>query len=421
MTWWQTDRPVRERFVSAYIGCADFGQLLFFLAIATMNSLDAAPCVAAGWSGVLTPHLLASSLAYGTGLDDLPPATVGPLVDATLRCMSGDPDWTDWWIDDVVLELDGVTGIPPSAAECIATNYVRELGIERVVERRVLTLPVLTLTAADLAAIDAPGCGADLAPPALALGQVGDCLADVFRTAVWPVVACTSPHNGEILDVTDLTGVVTEWPGWSAMNDRGRLVCTAAADAARQQRSRRPTGRSRCGGCRPRGRHGRRAGGSSRASSAPSPTATGPHHRVSSRRRRHRRREGRRRVVPAQSPLAGGGDGWHRHLVGLAPHRHRHRSVGPRGPVLTDREVAAAPTAADGLPPARCGDRPRQLPGERGGGGAGVRGRVADRRSRSCVWSSRSASPTRSPASRGRCAGSCRSPCPRSAATGAIA
>ncbi len=131
-----------------------------------------------------------------------------------------------------MLELDGVTGIPPSAAECIATNYVRELGIERVVERRVLTLPVLTLTAADLATIDAPGCGAELAPPALALGQVGDCLADVFRTAVWPVVACTSPHNGEILDVTDLTGVVTEWPGWSAMNDRGRRVCMAAADAA---------------------------------------------------------------------------------------------------------------------------------------------------------------------------------------------
>ena len=77
-TWWQTDRPIRERFMIAYVGCADFDQLLFFLAIATMNSLDAAPCVAAGWSGVLTPHLLASSLAYGTGLDDLPPATVGP-------------------------------------------------------------------------------------------------------------------------------------------------------------------------------------------------------------------------------------------------------------------------------------------------------------------------------------------------------
>ena len=109
-TWWQTDRPIRERFVSAYVGCADFDQLLFFLAIATMNSLDAAPCVAAGWSGVLTPDLLASSLAYGTGLDDLPPATVGPLVDAALRCMSGDPGWTDWWTDDVVLELDGVRG-----------------------------------------------------------------------------------------------------------------------------------------------------------------------------------------------------------------------------------------------------------------------------------------------------------------------
>ncbi len=51
-TWWETDRPIRERFVSAYVGCADFDQLLFFLAIATMNSLDAAPCVAAGWSRV---------------------------------------------------------------------------------------------------------------------------------------------------------------------------------------------------------------------------------------------------------------------------------------------------------------------------------------------------------------------------------
>ena len=85
------------------------------------------------------------------------------------------------------------------------------------------------------------------------------------------------------------------------------------------------------------------------------------------------------RVVRAHSPLAGRGDGRGRHLVGLAPHRHRHRSVGPRGPVLADREVAAAPTAADGLAAARRGDRPRQLPGERGGGGTGVRGRAADR------------------------------------------
>jgi hypothetical protein len=230
-TWWQTDRAVRQRFTSAYVGCTDYDQLLFFLAIATMNTLDAAPCVAAGWSAVLTPALLASSLAYGTGLDDLPPATVGPLVDATLRCMSGG-DWTDWWIDDVALELDGVTGIPPSATECLARNYVRELGVERVIERRVLTLPVLTLNALDLAAIDPSGCGAQLATPEFALGQLGDCLADVFRTAVWPVVACTGPHNGEILAVTDLTGVVPEWPGWSAMNDRGRSVCTAAADAA---------------------------------------------------------------------------------------------------------------------------------------------------------------------------------------------
>ena len=326
----------------AYVGCADFDQLLFILAMATMNSLDAAPCVAAGWSGVLTPQVLASSLAYGAGLDDLPPATVGPLVDATLRCMSGGPGWTDWWIEDVVLELDGVTGIPPSAAECIATNYVRELGIERVVERRVLTLPVLTLNAVDLAAIDASGCGADLAPPALTLGQVGDCLADVFRTAVWPVVACTSPHNGEILDVTDLSGVVTEWPGWSAMNDRGRRVCAAAADAAR-------------------------ATAESAADRAftvwwlpPTRAAMGERREAHHVPRQPTRRRGLDRTIGSRpdaegiegvrgqpcrscaSPLAGGGDGWLRHLVGLAPHRHRHRPGGPRRPVLTDREVAAA-------------------------------------------------------------------------------
>ena len=83
--------------------------------------------------------------------------------------------------------------------------------------------------------------------------------------------------------------------------------------------------------------------------------------------------------MPSRSPLARDGDGCLRHLVGLAPHRHRHRSGGARGPVLADREMAAAPTAAAGLPSARCRDRPRQLPGERGGGGAGSGGRVADR------------------------------------------
>ena len=423
MAWWQTDRPdprtVRERL-----------RRLRRLRTAALLPGDRDDELARrrtvrrrGMGGVLTPHLLASSLAYGTGLDDLPPATVGPLVDATLRCMSGDPDWTDWWIDDVVLELDGVMGDSTVAAECIATNYVRELGIERVVERRVLTLPVLTLNAADLAAIDASGCGADLARPALALGQVGDCLADVFRAACLAGGGLHQPaqrrdprrhrphrcrHRVAGLDAT--------------MNDRGRRVCMAAADAARATAESAadraftvwwlpPTRAGWEGGGRritcivgPLGRRrlDRTIGSRSDAESVEGVTEAG-------------------RVVPAQSPLAGGGDGRVRHLVGLAPHRHRHRSGGARGPVLTDREVAAAPTAAAGLSSARCGDRPRQLPGERGGGGVGTRGRVAGRRPRSCVWSSRSASPMRSPASRGRCDGSYRSPCPRSAATGAIA
>jgi hypothetical protein len=227
--WWDIASERRLPIVAAYVGCSDIDSVLYVLAIGTVNALESAPCVAASWSSVLTADIIASSIAFGTGFDDLPPGVVARLVDGAVGCMTDDERW---WIDDVVLEIDGQYDLTPEQAMCVATNFVRKLGISRVVERRILTLPMLALSDADLAAIDLPACGVTVTLPPMTLGRVGDCLADVFRADEWPRVACDTPHNGEIIAAVDLTDVLVAWPGNQAMYDLAQISCVAVAEDA---------------------------------------------------------------------------------------------------------------------------------------------------------------------------------------------
>jgi hypothetical protein len=201
------------------------------LAIGAINSVEAAQCIESAWSGVRSADLIASSLAFGTGLDDLPPDVVSSLVDGAAPCIPVD----GWWIDDIAMELEPQYGFTPEQATCVATNFVQALTLGRAVERRVLTIPMLTLPDDDLAAVTI-GCGVTVTLPAMTPGDVGDCLAGMFREPEPREVSCDTPHNAEILAAIDLTADVPAWPGINAINDRAGLLCAAAAEDVAQDR-----------------------------------------------------------------------------------------------------------------------------------------------------------------------------------------
>jgi hypothetical protein len=132
LSWSAIPRETRLPIISAYLGCANIDAVVNLLAIGLINSLEASPCISAAWSGLLSAELIASTLAYGTGLDDLPPEVVNQLVDGAVPCLPDEP----WWIDDIAIELERQYDFTPAQATCVATNFVHILGIDRAVERR---------------------------------------------------------------------------------------------------------------------------------------------------------------------------------------------------------------------------------------------------------------------------------------------
>src|SRR5262249_5230413 len=152
---------------------------------------EAAPCVQQAWRGILTPQLVADSLASGTGLDDLPAPVLDQLVTGAVPCV---PDEA-WWIDDIGPELERDYSYSASDARCVARNMVDRLGLEAVLARRVLMIPLLTLSDEQLRVLDLAACGVtvDLLP--MTPGNPGDCLGEVFRDDYeWPKVPCDQPH-----------------------------------------------------------------------------------------------------------------------------------------------------------------------------------------------------------------------------------
>ena len=230
MAWYQIAAESRLLIMTAFVDCAGIGAVVNMLALDTINATEAGPCIAKAWSGVLTTDAIASSMSFLGGLDDLPPDVVSRLVTGVMFCMPAEQGWTNWWIDDIRLEIERRHDVTSEQANCVATNFVRRLGVERAVERRVLTIPVLALSDADLTAIDLAGCGASITLPPLIPGVVGDCLAAAEGDALR--VACDAPHEYEVIHLADITEIMPSWPGQAALSEHGSTACQAVAEAA---------------------------------------------------------------------------------------------------------------------------------------------------------------------------------------------
>jgi hypothetical protein len=59
--WWQIAPETRLPIMTAYLDFAGIGAVANMLALDTINSTEAAPCIAQAWSGLLTTDAIASS------------------------------------------------------------------------------------------------------------------------------------------------------------------------------------------------------------------------------------------------------------------------------------------------------------------------------------------------------------------------
>jgi hypothetical protein len=223
--WAALDGDDRYPVLVAYLACVDADVLANYVVIATLRTIDRVGCVRNLWGRGIEPAVLASSLAYGDGFDDLPPAAVDGLTAAAVACV---PD-PAWWIEDEASVL-AENGTAPADARCVATAYVDELGIEAVIRRRILTFDFVAASPDQLAAIDLPGrCAMEAPSPIVDLGVVpGDCVTGFGQGAGSVVVVrCDQHHNGEIVSSLDLTTVAPAWPGAQALVEDAARRCAA--------------------------------------------------------------------------------------------------------------------------------------------------------------------------------------------------
>ena len=230
LAWDQTAGDDTLPLAQAYLGCADPDALVNLLVIGTVKAIDSVPCIADAWRGELTADLVAQSVSYGRGLNDLPPELVGELAAGAAACV---PDRV-WWVDDIALQLGRETDLDPEAAQCAATAYVDQLGIERAIRLRVLTLSVLTLPPEDQLRLDMAGrCNIDFAWGSAELGAApGDCLSGFGsgREAT-TIVGCEGEHNAEVVGTHDLSSAVSAWPGIRGVQDLEDEMCAKDFDA----------------------------------------------------------------------------------------------------------------------------------------------------------------------------------------------
>ena len=76
-------RPVIE----AVLACVDPNKLASrAVALGRVNVLDEATCMADAWDGLLTSEVVASSMAHGRGLDDVPTDIVAEMASKAADC-----------------------------------------------------------------------------------------------------------------------------------------------------------------------------------------------------------------------------------------------------------------------------------------------------------------------------------------------
>jgi Septum formation len=197
------------------------------MAIGIANTMESAPCIADAWSEEVSPPTISAALVLG--MRDLPPDTLNRMVADAGACMQEDEQW---WIDDIALELLDADDYSDNQAGCLATRFVETLGFEHALRLRILTLPLLTLSDAELAVLDPAACGAEVTLTPLIVGSnVGDCLANVLDPDLpITVVPCTGPHSGEVASVLDLGPVFDNWPGIQTIETTAADACIAKVE-----------------------------------------------------------------------------------------------------------------------------------------------------------------------------------------------
>jgi len=215
-----------ELIALAYVGCVETDVLARFIAVVTTRAVEQVPCIADAWAGFVTPAAIASSLAYGDGLDDLPDDVVNGMALAAAACV---PD-REWWIDDEAFLLTQ-EGLDATKASCVTRLLVGTLGVAPIIRRRVLTLDLWPV--AELERLDFVGLCHVTMPAAAALGaQPGACLTGFGAGSEnTHAIDCTQPHNAEVVTVTDLTGEFPTWPGAQVLRTTAADRCLADVHA----------------------------------------------------------------------------------------------------------------------------------------------------------------------------------------------
>ena len=162
----------------AHLGCADDRELRTRLALTVLGfpTEEMIQCVELEWRGRLTSQNVAASLAYGNGLDDLAPKLS---TSSSTRPSSADPIRRG----GSTSSSSSSTGRSTQGRRAVSPPPTWTVSVSRPGARRVLTMPLLTLSLADHVRLDLPGrCGVDHAWPGTGLGAVrGECLADWGR------------------------------------------------------------------------------------------------------------------------------------------------------------------------------------------------------------------------------------------------
>ncbi len=194
-----------------------------------MNEHD---CIADAWDGLLTADLVASSLAYGDALDDLPPGVVEEMAAAAAECGPG----RQWWIDDIIYQEAIPLDLTSQELECAAARYVDVMGVEEVIRRRLLGAPLLAVPPEDEARLDLLGqCNvAERGTLDLLVASPGECLEYRPGPTAGPetttVTGCDEPHNAEVLAVHDLSADHPAWPGIREIAESANSRCRADVD-----------------------------------------------------------------------------------------------------------------------------------------------------------------------------------------------
>jgi hypothetical protein len=211
----------------AYLGCVDDAGLIGLLAAMTTGAVQQLDCVADAWTPIVTPDAVASSVAYGSGLDDLSPDIVDRMALAAADCV---PD--QWWIDDEAAALVRA-GLDDDQATCAATAIVDSFGVGPIIRRRILGLDLLPVSQAELDAVDlASRCDVRFPSPAQLDVTPGTCLSGFLEgPGQTRVVACNQPHNAEVVTVTDLDDEFRSWPGAQVVRELAAERCTADLEA----------------------------------------------------------------------------------------------------------------------------------------------------------------------------------------------